>query len=750
MPPQPDAPEGPPLVWTKLHAPVPRRLVPRDELVELLCAGPPRRLTLLRAPAGWGKSTLLAEWHGCERENRPFAWFALDSGDNDPVRFWTYAIAALRTLGPEVGSGSLAVLGAPVVSVVDEVMPLLIDELAALSEPAVLAVDDLHLVRDHRIHDQLAFLIEHLPPGLELAVASRTEPPLPLARLRARGELLEIDATRLRFTLEETSALLNDLHGLELAPDDVERLRERTEGWAAGLYLGALSLRGREDGHDFVEAFAGDDRHVVDYLSAEVLAGQPEEVRRFLLRTSVLERLSAPLCDAVVGGGVESAAMLELIERSNFFLVPLDVRREWYRYHHLFRELLAHELSRSEPELAPGLHRAAAGWLLASGFVSDGIRHTLLAGDAGAAGELIAAHWAPTLLGTAGDRIVDRWLSALPDEVLAADFRLCFARCFVALSLGRMDDVRMWLRVAEGAAPAGPFLDGIGSKEGALACVRAALLWETGDAGGGLEAGHEVLRAEPGPWRAIGVATIGLGHAARGEWAEGRERMSEYARIGLETGQHLNHVSGFSTSAACMAELGELDEAGTLADSALELGRRHGIDEHWCSAHAHLARALALEGAGRLEDAEAALDRSVELAGRGSGPVYTAWPMLHMARVQAARGDRAAAAETLEECERMLAGAADAGIFPGRLESLRSELRVAAPARGEPATGEPLSEREREVLRLLASELSQREIGRELYLSLNTVKTHSRRIFRKLGVSTRDEAVARGREIGLP
>ncbi|MGH8974049.1 MAG: LuxR C-terminal-related transcriptional regulator, partial [Acidimicrobiia bacterium] len=593
-----------PLLWTKLHAPVRRELVARGALLQLLGAGPPRRLTLIRAPAGWGKSTLVADWHASAGETRPFAWLALDHGDNDPVRFWTYVIEALRTLHPEIGMSSLVFLQAPGVSLVDRVLPILINELATLLGPAVLVVEDYHLISNAEIHESVAFFVEHSPPGLELVLSARSQPLLPLGRLRAHGELLEIGTDELRFSPAEAAALLNDLHGLELAPGDVARLRERTEGWAAGLYLAALSLRGQSDGHAFVAAFAGDDRHLVDYLSAEVLAGQPEDVRRFLLGTSVVDRLCAPLCDALTGG-VGSARMLRDIERSNLFLVPLDTKREWYRYHHLFGELLRLELTAAEPELVPVLHRRAAAWLLGAGFVSEGIHHTIAAGDLADAGELIAQHWALTLLGAGGDRTVESWLCALPEDTLRGDIRLCFARCFIGLSLGRLNEVEKWLAVAESAPLPGPFRDGVTSVPGALACVRASLAWLTGDAGGALQEGDQVLAAETGPWRAIGVAVIGLAHAARGGWEEAQKWAGEYASIGRETGHYLNQVSGLGIVSACHAELGQWQAAADVAQTALALGARHGISEHWCSAQAHLARGLVLERGGELEAAEA-------------------------------------------------------------------------------------------------------------------------------------------------
>lgn len=737
---------GVPLIWTKLNAPIRRELVSRPELRAALSASPSPRLILVRAPAGWGKSTLLADWQASPEETRSFAWLALDRADDDPVRFWLYVIEALRRVEPEIGNTSLPILSAPGIGVVEDVLPVLVNELATRLGETALVVDDYHLVSDQDIHDGVAFLVQHLPSNVTLVLATRVEPGLPLARLRGRGELLEIDTDRLRFSEAEAGALFNELHGLGLDRESVACLCDRTEGWAAGLHLAALSLRGRDDPGSFVQAFAGDDRHVVDYLTEEVLAGQDPEARRFLLRTSILERFCAPLCEAVTEAG-GSDELLTRVERSNFFLVPLDAKRDWYRYHHLFGELLRHELERSERELVPVLHRRAAAWLLDAGFVSDAIRHTIAASDFADAAELVAEHWALTLLGSAGDSVLEAWLQALPPETLRGDLRLCIARCFVGLSRGRLDDVEAWLAVAETAPLPGPFRDGFTSPRGAIACVRAAFLWESGDAGGALAAGYEAKGAEAGsPWEAIGVATIGLGHAARGEWEEARRWMAEYARIGSESGHHLNHTSGLCTVSACNAELGEWEAAVRTAETALEIAVRHGIDEHWCTAHAHLARGLVLAHRRDHGRAQAALERSVELARRGAGPVSVAWPLVHLARVLAAQGESAAAGGRLEEARRVLSAARDGGVLPGRVAEAERGIGTRAPA---VAAGEPLSDRELAVLRLLATGLSQREIGGELYVSLNTVKTHTRNIFRKLGVSTRGDAVERGRELTL-
>jgi LuxR family maltose regulon positive regulatory protein len=467
------------LLDTKLNPPTLRDAVERPRLVAAFAASS-ERLKLVRAPAGWGKTTLVAAWLQSAEEDRPFAWLSLDPWDDDPTRFWLYVIEALRGISSTIGDTSLPLLTAPGTSVETEVLPALINELAELPEPAVLVLDDYHAIRNPEIHSQLSLLLERLPESLEVIVNTRTDPPLPLPRMRARGELMEIDVEGLRFDDAEAQELLNRVLDLSLEPEDAIKLRDRTEGWAAGLYLAALSLRVAEDRSSFVDDFAGDDRNVVDYLGSEVLAAQPQRLREVLLRTSILERFCAPLVEAVTGAS-DGAGLLREIERANLFLVPLDTRREWFRYHHLFQQLLRLELSFAEPDAEPELHRRAAAWHLEAGNVPEGIRHTIAAGDTETAGELIARHWAPTLLGAAGDRTVDSWLSALGDEAVAADLRLCFARCFIDLSYGDMDGVARWLAIAERAPLAAPFREGLISREGALAVVRTAYLWELGD-----------------------------------------------------------------------------------------------------------------------------------------------------------------------------------------------------------------------------------------------------------------------------
>src|SRR4051794_15975294 len=329
------SPSGAVLTATKLQIPRTRSgLVPRARLVARLVAARDATVALVEAPVGSGKTTILGEWHAAPEEERPFAWFSLDRGDNDPVRFLEGVIAALRTVEAHVGEQALVDLAGPA-GLTDVVLPSLLNDLAIMPRRVVLVLDDYHVIADARIHDAVTFLIDHQPDTVQLGVATRSEPPLPLGRMRVRRELMEIRAADLRFTDEEAAALLRRTPGLVLAAEDVARLQHRTEGWAAGLQLAALSLSRREDPGEFIASFAGDDRPVVDYLGFEVLDGQGREVREFLLQTSILERLCGSLCDRVTDGR-DSATRLDALERDGLLLVALDTKREWYRYHHLF------------------------------------------------------------------------------------------------------------------------------------------------------------------------------------------------------------------------------------------------------------------------------------------------------------------------------------------------------------------------------------------------------------------------------
>lgn len=739
----------PVVLATKLTQP-PRRSehVARPELLELLRDGvAARRLTLLTAPPGFGKTTLLAEWAAAEK-GRAVAWLSLDEDDNDAARFFSYVIEALRSVEPDLGRRALAAQGIPGAEIVEVVLPLLLNDAASLKREIVLALDDYHLITNAEIHEALGFFVERLPASLHLVLASRQDPPLPLGRLRARGQLGELRVADLRFSDEEAAIFLNDVLELALDGEDVKRLQARTEGWPAALYLAALSLRGRSDASAWIASFAGDDRHLVDYLTAEVLARQPPELRSFLLRTSILARLCAPLCDAVTERD-DSASLLAELERSNLLLVPLDTKREWYRYHHLFGELLQHELQRAEPEIVPALHRSASGWCRQAGLILEAARHARAAGDVHAAVELVGSHW-PVFLAQGQLETVVTWLEALPEDVLAENWLLCLASVTVAAHTHRLDEAERWLEAAERAPQV---VRGGQRPESRLAAARSFVRLCRGDVAGAIAAARESLSvASPGEHAALLAAQIVLGIALwwSDEPAEAKAALEQAARTAEATGLLPGKAEALGYRAAVELEAGDAAVAEQLTQEALALTRELGLDEHPFTAMARITAGKLHAGRGELGAAQAEIERGIQLAGRDNNWLMLAHGAVALAEIRRREHEPAAARRLLAHARGVIEALPSPAAGLGRVEQAEKALRLRA-ARGGEAAGPfwELSERELEVLRLLASRLSQREIAAELYVSFNTVKSHMRSVFRKLGVTSRADAVARARELGL-
>src|SRR5215813_12469592 len=496
------------LVATKFH--VPRAgFMPRPRLLARLAEGVGRGVTVVCTPAGFGKTTMLGDW--ARRSRQRVAWLSLDAGDNDPARFWRYVAAALARARPGIDAPVVALLRGPHEPLLEAVATVVVNELTSVpgEGEVVLVLDDYHLVEAPRVHESVAFLLDRLPPGLRLVLSSRADPPLPLARLRARGQLAELRAADLRFTVAETAAFLREVTGLDLPAASVAALQDRTEGWAAGVQLAALSLRRHADPARFIATFAGRHRYVLDYLTGEVLAGQPEQVLRFLLETSVLDRLSGPLCDAVTGL-TGSQEMLEELDRANLFVVPLDEVRHWWRYHHLFADLLRARLERARPQRIPGLHRAAAAWHEQYGFADDAVRHALAAGETGWAARLVERHM-EALLRRREDATLDRWLSALPAALVRARPRLCLAQAAAAIWRGRLEAVEPLVASAERAFAATggePHEPSVGRALSVLANVPAGIA--------SVRAWVASLRGDPA--RAVDCARQALAHLGEEDW----------------------------------------------------------------------------------------------------------------------------------------------------------------------------------------------------------------------------------------
>jgi LuxR family transcriptional regulator, maltose regulon positive regulatory protein len=737
-----------PLLRTKLIAPRPPRLVAREGLIDALSAGLSQPLTLVYGPAGSGKTMLVAQWAASAGAERPVAWFSLEADDNDPARFWMYVIEALRSVVPRIGDPSLAVLRAPGVNLAQEALPALINELAGISEQVVLVLDDYHVIEDERIHEGMASLIEHLPAPLRIVMTSRVEPPLRIGTLRARGQLNEIDARQLRFSLSEAESMLNDVHGLGLAAEIVKRLHDRTEGWAAGLYLAVLSMRGREDASGFVASFTGSDRRVVDYLAAEVLGEQREADVDFLLQTSVLDKFCADLCDAVTGRE-DSRAMLDRIERMNYFLIPLDPRHEWYRYHHLFGELLRDEFARREPRRVAELHGRAGRWFLDAGMVSEAIGHLTAAGELDAASELIDSHWLEFT--NAGQReTVARWMNQLPRGYITNDGRLCLAQARTALAVGERDQVLPWVDLATQAPRNNPAADAQLGEE--ITVVRAAAWQLLGDMRQSQELAGQLAPLDGSSiWHSLAACLLGTSARSFDANDDAQALFETALELGSRSPNFIVSLITLGRLALIAADRGDWRGCADHVNAAFDVIRTNGLEEYWICSSSHIARGRLLRHERRPTDAAVELERAVGLSRRGAGLVEWSYALISLAELRSELGDRRAARELALEARELLSRAPEPGSQVVRLlEQLEGALRLVVDLSGSrPVVTDELTAREQTVLGLLPSGLSAREIADELGISRDTVKTHTKRIYQKLGVSSRRSAVARGRELGL-
>ena len=679
------------LLATKLHVPRPRPgFVPRPRLAGALDEGLARRLILVCAPAGSGKTTLLAGW--APSGNRPVAWLSLDAADNDPVRLWRHVVAALDRARPGIAERVGLLLGPPAPRSFEGLVTALINELAAQpgDGEVLLVLDDYHRIDAQPVHASLGFLLEHLPPGLHLVLASRADPPLPLARLRAGGQLAELRAADLRFTSEEAAALLRESAGADLPAAAVAALAARTEGWVAGLQLAALSLRGQADPAGFVAAFSGSHRYVLDYLAEEVLDRQQEELRTFLLETSLLERLSGGLCDAVTGRD-GSQAMLERVEQAGLFLVPLDEVRGWWRYHHLFADLLRARLQQQRPGRVPALHQAAAAWCEEHGLADDAVRHALAAGDAAWAARLVERH-VETLLGRSEGATLRRWLSALPAESVRDRPRLFLAQAYGA-AMGfqsealeaLLDDAERAFSVSGDEAyedPAGRPVSVLANVPAGIAFLRASLARLRGDAALATHYNRQAL-AQLGEddwlmrsfvrWNAAVADWLGgrLGPAERGlaeVLAERRAAGEAVRRAGGEPTQAFRAVeggaeffAGFLAMRVCY-DLGDVQRAQGNLDAALAT-YRHALEEAGESSQtaytglAHVGLAQVLYERNELTAALDHATRGVTLCRALAFTPPLATGLAVVARIRHAQGDAAGALEAMSE-------AGQAGLSP--------------------------------------------------------------------------------------
>jgi ATP/maltotriose-dependent transcriptional regulator MalT len=724
------------LLATKLHVPQPRAgFLLRPRLLERLAEGMSRALVLVCTPAGFGKTSLLGDW--ARRAKQPTAWLSLDEGDNDPARFWRYVAAALDPVCEGVGGRVAALLRGPQPPL-EAVVTVVVNALAAQSDQTALVLDDYHLVEAAPVHHSLGLLLDRLPAQLRLVVASRADPPLPLARLRARGQLVELRAADLRFTPEETTVLLREVMGLELSAASLAALGARTEGWVAGLQLAALSLHGHADVTAFVAGFSGSHRFVLDYLAEEVLDRQPEPLPEFLLETSVLGRVCGPLADAVTGRS-DGQQLLEAVERANLFLVPLDEVRGWWRYHQLFADLLRARLQQADPDRVAGLHRAAAAWCERHGLIDEAMRHAVAADDTVWAARLIEQHF-EALLRRSEDATLRRWLEALPTEVVRSRPRLSLAQAFRALTGGRLEAVESLLADAERAFAAvadEPYEPSVGraaslvaNVPAAIALDRAAVAHFRGDAEQTIALARQALaELDEGEWM---LESVTRWYLAVAEWLRGNPAEAERAFASMIASIARWRAAGLRTLAAWGYHyLGQVQRAQGRLGAALGT-----YQEALAVVSEPDGQALPAAGVGYVGMAEVAyqrgeLDVALEDATQGvalSRQLGWTLPLVAglaiLAWIRQGQGDRVGALAAIREAERVELSPAIVGLL-NPLPAVRARLALAdgevadaarwVRASGLAAEDEPSYPREHEYLVLarvlLAEQAPQRALG---------------------------------------
>jgi LuxR family transcriptional regulator, maltose regulon positive regulatory protein len=645
-----------PLLSTKLYIPSLRSsLVRRSRLIEELNQGMGCKLILISAAAGFGKTTLLSEW--LHQAKMPVGWVSLDEGDNEPSRFWTYLIAALQQSHSEIGKSTLAMLSSTEATSFESFLIPLINDIANNKDDFILVLDDYHLITADCIHQALAFLLDYLPPQLHLAITSRQDPPLPLARLRARSQLTELRTADLQFSVTEADAFINQSMKLNLSQQQVETIQTRTEGWIAGLQLVGLSVRDVDDITTFIESLKGQERYILDYLVEEVLERQPQPMQSFLLRTSILSSMCGSLCEAVVGknSSVDGREILEQLEHRNLFIVPLDSYRNWYRYHHLFGELLRHQLNRIEPNHILEYHSRAAKWYEQNGFVIEAIEHAIAASEFNWAANLIEGE-VRTINSPLEYSLMLKWLEALPRE-------LVWTRPWLSLAYGW---ALIFLSQPEASAAAVQNTECLLEKQqqdfsptdtevirGLIATAKGAYARQKGDMAEAIafsEKALELLPQDDSPIRAMVLQNLGVTYFVTDNFEPAQRVLTEATRIGQKKGIADPAIAGLYLQGQFLTLRGQIDKATVLCQQALYLTKKHS----WLTTYAGVAVQVAMGELLREQNQlEAAVDHLTESIKRGVDNKQPTVMMgyITLARVRQAQGNIEGAWEAIRAAE---------------------------------------------------------------------------------------------------
>ena len=717
--------------------------IARDRLIHLLDGGAALPLVVIAAAAGSGKTVLASEWvrRRSERGERT-GWLSLDFAHNEPARFWRYFATAARASLGELPVFVERELGSTEALWPEERLGGLIEHLTSIDTTAVVVLDDYHQVVDESIHEHLAFLVEHGGSSICLVVLSRSVPPLHLARLRGRGLLAEIDAEVLALTVAETTELVNRELSTPLDPDAVDRLQEQTEGWPVGVYLASVSLARHDSPSDFISEVTGDEDNIVEYLGAELLSGLSDEERRFLFRSSILDRFCGPLCAAVTSQS-NAPQILERLATGNCLIVSLDRRRYWHRYHHLFADLLRSELERHESAAVDHLHHRAATWFADHDLGPEAVSHAIAAQEWDLAGQLIGRYWKEQR--NRGTRMtVVTWLEALPAGRIELDPALLVAQAWCWLAIGRLDEGdRVHERLADFVKRSpGPSDDVLAE----FLISRAKLTLLRGDTKRALDDAEQAAGIEQ-RWDRTNPGTALTLVGAAQFWrdpAAARTALTTSIELAISSGHHGSVLMAQGYLAAL-----EEDEGGErLAKDALRRAEGVGWRSHFLNSMPRLVLARCHRLRGQLDQAQSELDVALELARQANTPLRTAYCLLELAELQHSRNESAAPA--MKEIRRLIALCPN----PGRLDELAAQAaaRLRIPLNlpdAAPSLVEPLTERELAVLGYLPTDLKQRQVAEALYVSTNTIKTQVQAIYRKLGVTSRPAAVRRASELNL-
>jgi LuxR family transcriptional regulator, maltose regulon positive regulatory protein len=672
-----------PLLATKLFVPHPRPdQVNRSHLIDQLDDGISRKLTLISAPAGFGKTTLLSEW--IAQSNLPVAWISLDKGDGDPVQFIHYLIAALRKINPELGKNAIAQLQATRNPPVESILISLITETSELDDDLVIVLDDYHAIEEQVIHGLIKKMLDNLPPHIHLVISTRVDPPLPLARLRVSQQLSELRTVNLCFTSAEITALFNQNMNLQLSENDISILESRTEGWAAGLQLAAISMQDREDISSFIETFAGDDRHVVDYLVEEVLSSQPKPIQHFLLRTSILNRLSAPLCEFLTGEK-NSQQVLDQLEKANLFIVSLDTRRQWFRYHHLFADLLHQRLHQSEIDQVDELHTKASQWYEENDSKEEAVNHALEANDNSRAAQLISDYirnsWEY-------DTRMSKWHQLLPLEVIHQDPELSFFNAWMLYENGQYDASEENLDIVEGLVDSQlqKVKEGTvsvnfkpsewsGELYGKVTAIRSIIALFKGNIPEVFtfsEKAIEYLDQSSSSWRLIAIFALAQAYFSREQMDKANQQYQKAASGAEETRNHYIYLITRLGMASVMKFQGQLSRALDIFEELLKHTQETGLSKSPMLGILYINWGEVLMEQNYASEAVKNIQQGLELAEQVNEVATFGRGYAVLAKALFLKGDISHAEETIEQAEKL-------GLevdFPNYVTNILEELKV--------------------------------------------------------------------------